>query len=128
MPIQVRCPACSQSFRAQDEFAGQTAPCPHCRQPVELAGPEVSAFDVFIRYSSSDKAVADSAVATLEGKGLRCWVAPRDILAGREWGEAILDGLARSRLMVLIFSASSNGSQQVLREVERAVHRGLPIV
>ncbi len=30
--------------------------------------------------------------------------------------------------MVLVFSAQSNASQQVLLEVERAVHRGLPIV
>jgi hypothetical protein len=43
--------------------------------------------DVFISYSSLDKAVADAACAALEAYGIRCWIAPRDIVPGKEWGE-----------------------------------------
>ena len=42
--------------------------------------------EVFISYSSKDKTVADAACSVLENKGIRCWVAPRDIVAGVEWG------------------------------------------
>ena len=85
-------------------------------------------FDVFVSYSSKDKQWADTAVAYLEQRRVRCWVAPRDILAGREWGEAIIDGIDSSRLMVLIFSAHANDSGQVRREVERAISKGLPLI
>lgn len=64
----------------------------------------------------------------LEGKGIRCWIAPRDILPGMTWGKAILEAINCSRLMVLVFSSHSNGSGQVMREVERAVHKGIPIL
>ena len=84
--------------------------------------------DVFISHSSKDKNVADSACAVLESNGLKCWVAPRDILPGVEWGEAILSGIEASRVMLLIFSRYSNESAQVRREVERAVAKGLTII
>jgi hypothetical protein len=83
---------------------------------------------VFVSYSSKDKHIADAAVATLEAKGIRCWIAPRDIVPGKEWSESIISGIEHSRMMVLVFSAHANNSQQVLREVERAVHHGMPIV
>ena len=86
------------------------------------------AHDVFVSYSSHDKPTADALVARLEAARLRCWIAPRDILPGMEWGEAIIDGIHRSRVMVLVFSASANASPQIRREVERAVNRGIPII
>jgi WD40 repeat protein len=84
--------------------------------------------DVFISHSSKDKVIADALCAALESRGVRCWVAPRDILPGQEWGEAIVDAIAASRIMVLIFSANANASPQVRREVERAVHGDVAIV
>ncbi len=86
------------------------------------------AHDVFVSYSSHDKPTADAVVARLEAAGLRCWVAPRDILPGMEWGEGIIDGINRSRVMVLVFSSNANASPQIRREVERAVNKGLPII
>src|SRR3954447_7317726 len=84
--------------------------------------------DVFISYSSRDKPVGDAACATLEAAGIRCWIAPRDIRPGTEWSEAIIDAIAASRAMVLVFSANANASPQVVREVERAVAREVLIV
>jgi len=86
------------------------------------------AHDVFISYSSQDKSVADAVCATLESRKIRCWIAPRDVLAGQPYAESILDGINKSRVFVLVFSADSNLSQQVLREVERAVSKGIPIL
>lgn len=84
--------------------------------------------DIFISYSAGDKTCADAACATLESHGVRCWIAPRDILAGAEYAAAIVTALHESRALVLIFSSGANQSPQVLRELERAVSRGLPIV
>ncbi|HYD25166.1 MAG TPA: toll/interleukin-1 receptor domain-containing protein [Croceibacterium sp.] len=83
---------------------------------------------VFISYSSKDKPVGDAVCAILEQRGYRCWIAPRDILPGREWGEAIIDGLTSCEVFVLVFSANSNDSPQVRREIERAVHHGLLVI
>jgi TIR domain len=85
-------------------------------------------FDVFISYSHVDKATADATCATLEQAGIRCWIAPRDITPGDEWGAAIVKAIDQCRAMVLIFSSSANSSKQIRREVERAVNGGVPII
>ncbi len=86
------------------------------------------AHDVFISYSSQDKAVADAACATLEARGIRCWIAPRDVLPGREWGGSIIDAIEASRAMVLVFSETANQSRQIMREVNHAVEKGVAVV
>jgi uncharacterized protein (TIGR03067 family) len=86
------------------------------------------AHDVFISYSSKDKMWADAACAVLEKRRIRCWVAPRDITPGTEWGAAIIEGMDASKIMVLIFSTHANESAQVRREVERAISKGLVVL
>jgi TIR domain/NHL repeat len=78
--------------------------------------------DVFISYSSHDKPQADAVCATLEAKGIRCWIAPRDVIPGEEWGAAIVDAIRLCSVMVVVFSSHANASPQIRREVERAVH------
>jgi hypothetical protein len=85
-------------------------------------------FDVFISYSSTDKTAAFAACAVLESAGVRCWIAPRDIRPGGEYGAAIIEAIEQSRVMVLIFSSSANSSRQIAREIERAVSKGIPLV
>ena len=75
-------------------------------------------FDAFISYSSKDKPAADAACAVLEGSGIRCWIAPRDVMPGGEYGAAIMDAIERCRVMVLIFSSNANQSPQIRREIE----------
>src|SRR5512132_2427916 len=79
------------------------------------------AHDVFISYSTKDKPVADAVCAGLEAAGLRCWVAPRDVRPGEDWPTAIVNAIGDSRAMVLIFSASSNASPEVPKEVNLAL-------
>ncbi len=86
------------------------------------------AHDVFLSYSSKDKPVADATCAVLEGRGIRCWMAPRDITPGADWGESIIDAIQGARAMVLVFSKNANESVQIKREVERAVNRGMPVI
>jgi TolB-like protein len=86
------------------------------------------AHDVFISYSSTDKTTADTVCSILEQNGIRCWIAPRDITPGLDFAEAIIDGIKSSKLFILVYSSNSSNSKQVIREVDRAVHTGLPII
>ena len=86
------------------------------------------AHDVFISYSSKDKQVADAMCHKLESNGIRCWMAPRDIRAGMDWGGAIMHAIKNSQLMVLVFSSNANASQPIKREVERAMSNGVMVV
>ncbi|MFY9549732.1 MAG: toll/interleukin-1 receptor domain-containing protein, partial [Thermoanaerobaculia bacterium] len=72
--------------------------------------------------------MADAVCAGLEGRGIRCWIAPRDILPGADWGASIIDAITGSKVMVLVFSSNANLSPQIKREVERAVAKGVKVV
>jgi len=84
--------------------------------------------DVFISYSSLDGAVAQEVCRTLEKQGIRCWIAPRDVLPGTLYGEVLINAINTSRIVILILSANSNQSPQVIREVERAGSKGITII
>ena len=86
------------------------------------------AHDVFICHSAKDKTTADAVCAMLESNGVRCWIAPRDVTAGMEWSECIIDAIEECRIMVLVFTTHANESPQIRREVERAVKRGVAIL
>jgi hypothetical protein len=85
-------------------------------------------FDVFISYPHQNKGTADVVCEVLEGEGIRCWIAPRDIAPSTEWAEAIVDAIDGCRVMVLIFSAHANRSKQVHREVQQAFDGEKPVV
>ncbi|MBU4274160.1 MAG: TIR domain-containing protein [Planctomycetes bacterium] len=84
--------------------------------------------DVFISHSSKDKLTADKICAFLEANGIRCWITPRDILPGSNWGESIIDAINDTKVMLLVFSANCNASSHIKREVERAVNRRNPVI
>jgi TPR repeat protein len=86
------------------------------------------AHEVFISHSSLDKPVADAVCAALENIGIRCWIAPRDLQAGLSFAGEITRAIEYSKVMVLIFSAHSNISAQILREVQLAADSHLHIV
>jgi hypothetical protein len=83
---------------------------------------------VFISYSQPDHECAMDLVARIEREGIACWIAPRDIAPSADWAAEIIDAISGARVMILIFSASSNDSAQVRREVERAVHKQVSIL
>lgn len=84
--------------------------------------------DVFISYSSKEKTIADAICGVMERQEIRCWIAPRDIRPGQNYAESILEAINNCRMMVIILSSASNASPHVLREVERGVSKGLPVV
>lgn len=83
--------------------------------------------NVFISHSSKDADCAMKICGLLEQAGHQCFIAPRDIPAGKEYAGEIMLGIERSQVMVLILSESSNSSPHVMREVEHAASRSVPI-
>ena len=86
------------------------------------------AHDVFISHSHADKPAADAACAALEARGIRCWIAPRDIEPGQDWAGSIIQAIRSAQIMLLVFSRHANQSIQVKREVERAGNSGKVIL
>src|SRR5262245_54014715 len=86
------------------------------------------AHQVFISYGHQDKLTADATCARLESRGIRCWIAPRDVIPGQSYGEAIVNAIRGCRVLVLVFSSHANLSEHVNKEVERAVSLGRPVL
>ncbi|RUP32987.1 MAG: TIR domain-containing protein [Mycolicibacterium sp.] len=77
---------------------------------------------VFISHASADARAAIALVDDLERAGISCWIAPRDILPGRDYATEIVNAIRRSSVVLLLVSAHSNQSEHCLRELEIAVN------
>jgi TolB-like protein len=98
-------------------------------QPQPATGsPSVAEAKVFISYASRDKAVADTIVAALEHAGITCWIAPRDVMAGAFYADAIVHAIDSASSLVLILSKDGAHSHHVLRELERAASKRRPVI
>ena len=82
----------------------------------------------FISHSSKDKAVAEAVCNFLERNGISCWIAPRDVTPGKNYGVAIVDAIDECGVFVIILTGESNKSGQVVREVERAASANSVII
>lgn len=76
--------------------------------------------DVFISYSSKDKAIADDVCSALENSGIKCWIAPRNIQPGAPYARAIINGIYSAEIFLLILTSDSNDSEHVINEVDIA--------
>ena len=83
---------------------------------------------IFISHSSQNADIAKEMCEFLEENGEKCFLAPRDIRGGKVYAEEIMIGIDESDWMVLILTKASNDSPHVLREIERAVSKNIPII
>ena len=83
---------------------------------------------VFISHSSRDAEKAKEICSIIEQNGHSCFFAPRDIRSGHEYAEELINGIDACGTMLLLLSENSNASPHVLREVERAASRKIPIM
>jgi hypothetical protein len=91
-------------------------------------GGDALAVIAFVSYESSDRAAADAVCRALEARQLPCFIAPRDILPGRNYAEAITLAIEHARVLVLVLSSNAAHSEHVLREVELAARNRVTIV
>ncbi|MGQ0779171.1 MAG: toll/interleukin-1 receptor domain-containing protein [Pseudonocardiales bacterium] len=85
-------------------------------------------YDVFVSHSSADRVLADAIVHELEADGIECWIAPRNIVPGANYGEAIVAAIRDVEVMVVIVSDDANQSGHVPREIERAAAHNVSLV
>lgn len=83
---------------------------------------------VFISYSSQRAAEANSVRKLLEGEGIPCWMAPKDIPAGSEYADVLVKALKECACLVLVLTREAQGSKWVAKEVERAINYNKPIL
>lgn len=76
--------------------------------------------DVFISYSSQNKEAAQAICHTLEQNGIKCWMAPRDIPPGSEYGDLIDEAIKKASVVVVLFSETAATSLWVKGELNIA--------
>ncbi len=76
--------------------------------------------DVFISYSSKNKNTALAVCHVLEQHRIKCWMAPRDIPPGADYGDVIDEAILACRVFVIIFSEPASVSPWVKGELNLA--------
>lgn len=98
--------------------------------PATLAAPPAppaAERDIFISYAFEDEPWAQQVVATLEAQGYGCWIASRDIVPGSpSYAREIARAIKSARLLVVVLSTATNGSDDVLNEITLAKNNGVP--
>jgi len=94
----------------------------------EQSAARAGAPHVFISYASADSSVAEAVCAALEREGVKCWLAPRDVIPGEFYGDAIVRAIDSAKALVLVLSQNATSSSHVLREVERASSKRHPVI
>jgi hypothetical protein len=83
---------------------------------------------IFISYSSKDQKIAGTIAQALEARGQRCWIASRDVLGGDNFQEAIVRALREAKVMLLVFSANANNSDEIKKELVLAGRHRVTVV
>ncbi len=84
--------------------------------------------DVFISYSTRDSDLANRICYLLEQNNLKCWIAPRDIPSGTNYIDEITDGIKSTKIVVFVYSSSSQASNYVNNELNMAFSNNKPIL
>ena len=83
---------------------------------------------VFISHSSKDRKTALTICGALEHRGVRCWIASRDVRPGANFEEAVVQAIRVARVMVLVFTANANNSDEMKKEIVLAGQHRLVVI
>jgi len=75
---------------------------------------------VFISHASKNFKLADEICRLLEGRGISCWIAPRDIPPGASYGENIAVAIEHCSAVIFVMTDQANQSRAVANELELA--------
>ena len=76
--------------------------------------------DVFISYSSQDMEAAQAICHVLEQNEIRCWMAPRNIPPGTDYGDVIDEAIKSCKVVVIVYSEKAASSPWVTGELNVA--------
>jgi hypothetical protein len=100
----------------------------HEQQTDEVKGGRSENKLVFVSYASADQTMATALVEEVERRGIPCWMAPRDVPFGSNYGAAIVEAIECAEVMLALLSANANNSIHVANEIERAVSYRKPVI
>jgi TIR domain len=83
---------------------------------------------IFISYSSKDQDIAETICQALEARGLECWISCRDVDPGQNFQEAIVRALRSAQIMLLVFTANANNSDEIKKELVLAGRHRVAVV
>lgn len=83
---------------------------------------------VFISYASKEADAANLVYSYLEGNGINCWIASRNIQGGESFAAQITDAIQGCSVLVMIASEASNNSIHVSTELSMALHERKKVI
>ena len=83
---------------------------------------------IFISYSSKDQKVARTICTALENRGLACWISSRNVKPGDNYQEQIVKAIHAAKIMVLVFTANANNSNEIKKELALASQNNLIVI
>ena len=84
--------------------------------------------DVFISYSSQDMEAAQAICHVLEQNEIRCWMAPRNIPPGADYGDVIDEAIKSCKAVVILYSEKAASSPWVTGELNVAFEEQKTII
>ena len=106
-------------------IASETAAQPFAGEaPAKGSGSSV----VFISHSSKDREPALTVCKALENRGVRCWLAARDIDPGENFQASIHRAIRSAKAMVLVFTQNANSSPEINKELALASQYELMVI
>lgn len=84
--------------------------------------------DVFISYSSQNMEAAQAICHVLEQNEIRCWMAPRNIPPGSDYGDVIDEAIKACKAVVVLFSETAATSPWVKGELNIAFEEQKTII
>jgi len=95
---------------------------------IALLGAGAVSAQVFISFASEDQRVAMTLCQALESRGFKCWISARDIHPGANFQSAIVKAIRGAKIMLLVFTANSNNSDEMNKELALASQSKLVVV
>lgn len=83
---------------------------------------------IFISYSSKDQKSAEAICTAIENRGFPCWISSRDIGPGENFQSQIVRAIRGAKIMVLVFSANANNSEEIKKELVLAGQSQLVVI
>lgn len=82
---------------------------------------------VFVSHGSENRDEAQELAAFLEARGVRIWIAPRDVRPGMDYSEQLQQAIEQAAAFVVLVTDHSNKSPYVRAETEMAFSTEKPI-
>src|SRR4029450_91319 len=83
---------------------------------------------IFVSFASADRKVATDICTELETRGFRCWISSRDVGGGGNYQEEIARAIFSAKVMVWVFTARTNDSDEIKKELALASQSRIAVI